>query len=150
MERYYVDTSVIGGYYDEGFSEWTRLLFDQVLDGKHILVYSDISVRELKNAPERVRNLLNDLIPKENKQFISSNEQSFILAKSYIESGALSPKSFSDAEHIAIASIHTVDAIVSYNFKHMVNFRRIKHYNEINRRFGYPSIDIREPKSLII
>ncbi len=44
---------------------------------------------------------------------------------------------------------HTVDVIASWNFKHMVNYDRIQNYNKINLRFGYPAIDIREPRSLL-
>jgi len=66
-----------------------------------------------------------------------------------VELKALSPKFLSDAQHIALASIHAVDLLVSWNFRHMVNFDRVKHYNEINLKYGYPQIDIREPKYII-
>lgn len=56
---------------------------------------------------------------------------------------------YSDAQHIAIATTLKVDSLVSWNFKHMVNFFRIRQYNSINLKFGYSTIDIRTPKEVI-
>jgi len=33
--RIYIDTSVIGGYYDQEFSKDTRLLFEQIVKGDY-------------------------------------------------------------------------------------------------------------------
>jgi predicted nucleic acid-binding protein len=59
--RIYIDTSVLGGYFDDEFNVDTKLLFDEILRGEYNLVISDLTVRELVNAPERVRTLLRDL-----------------------------------------------------------------------------------------
>jgi len=72
-----------------------------------------------------------------------------LLASRYISEGALTAKLYSDAQHIAIATILKVDSLVSWNFRHMVNFFRIKQYNAINLKFGYQIIDIRTPKEVI-
>ncbi len=71
------------------------------------------------------------------------------LADRYIEAGALSVKMRSDAEHIAAATVAGVDALASWNFRHMVNLWRIRQYNEVNRQSGYPPVDIRSPKELV-
>ena len=55
----------------------------------------------------------------------------------------------SDAQHIAIATILKVDSLVSWNYKHMVNFFRIRLFNSINLKYGYSTIDIRTPKEVI-
>ena len=54
-----------------------------------------------------------------------------------------------DCLHIAIATINKIDLLVSWNFKHIVNFKRIRGYNAINLKNGYPSLEIRSPKDLI-
>ena len=137
----------LGG--DKEFKQWNVPLFDQAISGKYCLVYSDVSIKELEGAPESVRNLM-DIIPNDNKELIQSNKESNTLARAYIESGALTSKSLADAEHIAVASVHVVDAIISWNFKHMVNYDKIQHFNRINHRFKYPTIDILQPKSFIL
>jgi hypothetical protein len=54
--RLYFDTSVFGGVFDEEFEEISSLLFEKVRLGQIICVYSDLSISELSNAPENVRN----------------------------------------------------------------------------------------------
>ena len=149
--RFYLDTSVVGGYYDKEFSKWTRELFNQIIDkrNKISIVYSELTINELENAPEKVKKVI-DLIPNSFKQFVEIDEKSERLAASYIESEALNENCEADALHIALASIHVVDVLVSWNFKHMVNVNRIEKYNKINRRYGYPAIDIREPKNVLL
>ena len=50
-----------------------------------------------------------------------------------------------DAQHIAVATVADVDVLASWNFRHMVNLTRIRQYSEVNRRMGYPGVDIRSP-----
>jgi hypothetical protein len=57
--------------------------------------------------------------------------------------------SFDDCQHIAMATIYKADALVSWNFKHIVNVARIENYNRINHLHGYPVIEIITPKTLM-
>ena len=59
--RFYFDTSVFGGVFDSEFEEETLLLFEKVKLGNIICVYSDLTEKELKNAPENVRNFFQRL-----------------------------------------------------------------------------------------
>lgn len=54
-----------------------------------------------------------------------------------------------DAQHIAIATVARVDVLVSWNFKHIVNLQRIRGYNSVNLRKGYPLLEIRTPRELL-
>ncbi len=42
-----------------------------------------------------------------------------------------------DTQHIAIATVQQVDLLVSWNFKHIVNFDKIRLYNSVNLKYGY-------------
>ena len=53
-QRIYLDTSVIGGAFDEEFNETTNLLFEMALQKKITLVISDVTEKELANAPLEV------------------------------------------------------------------------------------------------
>lgn len=145
--KFYVDTSVWGGYYDKEFSEWTIPFFEQARQGRFSIVLSDVTLDELQNAPENVRNLATT-IPPQFIELVRITDEQFTLAGHYVTEGALTRKFYSDAQHISIASILKVDSLVSWNFKHMVNFFRIKQYNAINLKFGYQTIDIRTPKEV--
>lgn len=62
------------------------------------------------------------------------------LAKAYIKANAVTKKSEGDALHVAAATIAKADLIVSWNFKHIVNFGRIKKFNGVNSLEGYWAI----------
>ena len=54
-QRIYIDTSVVGGYYDEEFKEATIQLFERLDKNEVIFVVSDLLDLELINAPQLVR-----------------------------------------------------------------------------------------------
>ncbi|MEO5674436.1 MAG: hypothetical protein ABIQ74_07290 [Chitinophagales bacterium] len=134
--KFYVDTSVWGGHEDEEFGEWTIPFFQQARGGMFTIVLSDLTLRELSKAPERLQSLT-QTIPDRFLDLVVITEEAEYLGKRYISEGALTHKFESDAQHIAMATILKVDSLVSWNFRHMVNFFRIKQYNSINLKFGY-------------
>ena len=144
----YIDTSVIGGYYDIEFERETKLLFQAVLNNEFDIVYSNITDDELINAPEKVRNLLST-IPNSNKTRIELTEDAMQLADAYIAENVVGKTSREDCFHIALATIYKADVLVSWNFKHIVNVIRIRGYNAVNMKLGYQTIDIRSPKEII-
>lgn len=146
--NFYVDTSVWGGHEDEEFAEWTVPFFTQARLGKFNIVLSDLTLRELAMAPDRVKRLTLS-IPEEFLILTTLTDEAELLAKNYIKEGVLTSRFESDAQHIAMSTILKVDGLISWNFKHMVNFFRIKQYNSINLKFGYQTIDIRSPKEVI-
>ena len=146
--KFYVDTSVWGGHEDEEFEEWTVPFFQQARRGRFTIVLSDVTLRELVPAPSRVKQLT-ESIPDAFLELTSLTDEQDVLAQHYIQEGVLTPKYESDAQHIAIATVLKVDSLISWNFKHMANFFRIKQYNSINLKFGYSIIDIRTPKEII-
>ena len=54
-----------------------------------------------------------------------------------------------DAEHIASASVADVDLIVSWNFKHIVHFEKIRGYHAVNLLRGFHQIPIHSPTEVI-
>ena len=77
------------------------------------------------------------------------SEEAIKLADSYISANVVGKTSLEDCRHIALATIIRVDILSSWNFKHIVNLDRIKGYNSVNLRLGYPILEIRSPKDLI-
>jgi len=145
--RIYIDTSVIGGYYDDEFNNDTMLLFEEILRGEYKLVISDLTERELINAPDKVRTLLKDL--KVDFEVITVTQEAISLATEYIKEKVVGQTSLDDCIHIATATINNLDLLISWNFKHIVNVLRIRGYNSINIRSGYSTLEIRSPKDLI-
>ncbi|HEY0017021.1 MAG TPA: hypothetical protein VGC13_11905 [Longimicrobium sp.] len=71
------------------------------------------------------------------------------LANAYIEAKVIGPGMMSDAQHIATATVHHADVLVSWNFKHIVNLARVHGYNSVNIGEGYPQLEIRTPREVI-
>ena len=53
-----------------------------------------------------------------------------------------------DMQHIALATIASVDALVSWNFKHIVRLEKIRLFNAVNVESGYPVLSIRSPREV--
>lgn len=146
--RIYIDTSVIGGCCDEEFAEWSLRLMQEFRDGLKIAVISDITLQELEIAPEIVRLQLKEL-PPACQEYVILDIDAVKLAQAYLREGVITDKYLLDAQHIAIATLSRVDVMVSWNFKHIVNLNRIRLYNSVNLKLGYPMIDIRSPREVL-
>ena len=144
--RVYIDTSVIGGCFDIEFEEWSNKLFDEFRRGEKTPVLSDLTLTELENAPQRVRDILKTM---PNFERLAVTEEAEILAKKYISEKAISEKSLYDALHIAMATVEKVSILASWNFKHIVNLDRISKYNAVNLANNYPLLEIRSPRDIL-
>ncbi len=147
-QRIYIDTSVVGGNYDEEFSEDTIPFFDRVKNGELIIIVSDLLEVELSRAPDFVKDLLKQL-PIKQIEKIRLSKEAIELADKYIEAKVVGKTSRADCQHIAIATLCNADILVSWNFKHIVNLDRIRGYNGINYQNGHKMIEIRTPKEII-
>ena len=81
--KVYIDTSVIGGCFDKEFQVWSNALFKEFNQGTKIAVISDVTIQELENAPDFVRELLNGT-REEYKEIILADERVISLANAYI------------------------------------------------------------------
>ena len=53
-----------------------------------------------------------------------------------------------DALHIALATIANVDLLVSWNFRHIVRYDKIRLFNSVNIESGYKPIQIYSPREV--
>jgi predicted nucleic acid-binding protein len=144
--RAYADTSVFGGVQDEEFREASRQFFRRVKRGDYMILLSTLTLREIAGAPSNVRRVLAELprsqiaeIPPE------AEDEAERLADAYIAAGVLEGTSRADATHVAIATVARADLILSWNFRHIVNYQRIGEFNRVNALNGYPRIEIHSP-----
>lgn len=146
--RIYVDTSVIGGCLDPEFQIPSRHLFARFRSGQAIVVLSDLTFLEIREAPLKVRRVL-DRVPMRFRESVELTEEAVALADHYIAARVLGRAKRVDAQHIAIATLAGVDVLVSWNFHHIVNLERIHGYNAVNHRLGYSQLEIRAPWEVI-
>ena len=146
--RIYIDTSVLGGCEDDEFRVHSRQLVDAFVRGDYTLVLSELALRELATAPDAVRKVAS-MVPEANIELIALSPEAEELAERYISEGAVGARMRADALHIALATMARVDVLVSWNFKHIVNLRRIHAYNAVNLKHNYHLLEIRSPRELL-
>ena len=146
IQRFYIDTSVIGGVFDSEFEEHSIILFEKIKLGKIKAVISEITENEISKARKEIRDFYSTL---DNIELVELTKDVVLLADSYISDKVVGKTSRNDCLHIAIATINRVDVLVSWNFKHIVNIYRIRGYNSVNIRLGYSPLEIRSPKDIV-
>jgi len=106
--RVYVDTSVVGGYFDIEFEEWSKALVNDFRVGRYEAVVSNVVAREIAAAPDFVRELYTEMLswPAE---IVSVDEEALSLVAQCKARGVLSNKFLEDMLHIARATIADVD-----------------------------------------
>jgi PIN domain nuclease of toxin-antitoxin system len=147
-QKIYIDTPVIGGCFDDEFSEVSNRLFEEFKSGRKVAVVSNITTFELEKAPENVKNKLNE-IPEQFIEKVILSVEAEELSNKYISENVISPNFIEDARHIAIATIMKIDVLASWNFKHIVNLKRIHGYNAVNLKEGYQLLEIRSPMEVL-
>jgi len=140
----YIDTSVFGGYFDDGFDYETRRFFDKIFKEKITIIVSETLVAELQKAPANVKDFF-EALPKEIVRYFELTNEIRELANKYIEAQVVGKASVADCRHIAFATVSNADVLVSWNFKHIVNLERKRGYNAINLKEGYKTIEIVAP-----
>ena len=146
--RVYVDTSVFGGVFDEEFQIVSRKFFKQIKEKQFALVTSAVVKEELMVAPKKVQDLFTEI--SKDAEILNITEDALKLQHSYLKAKIV-PSNFSnDALHVALATVSRCQLIVSWNFKHIVHFRKIPLYNKINVDQGYTQVGIFSPLEVIV
>jgi predicted thioesterase len=148
LRRIYIDTSVIGGCLDAEFSQPSLALMELFRSGRAIAVISDLTELELQRSPAAVMSVLTKLSTSA-REMVQFDAEAGALAQRYLDAGVVSAKYTVDAQHIALATVQQVQVLVSWNFRHIVNLERVRGYNSVNLRWGYPLLEIRSPREVI-
>ena len=109
-QRIYIDTSVIGGYFDEEFKDATRELFKRFENNEITFVVSDLLNLELIGAPINVRELLHKYSADKFER-IELTAEAILLADTYIKEKVVGKTSLEDCRHIVLATINKVDVL---------------------------------------
>ena len=87
-------------------------------------------------------------LPDEGLVLVPAGREAAVLAQAYLDAGILGSSSLADALHVATATVAGADVILSWNFRHIVNYDRIHKYNGVNALMGYPPIEIHSPMEM--
>ncbi len=112
-----------------------------------MLIVSAIVQAEIDPAPHNARELFEEMLAY--AEIVEPADEALVLRQAYIDAGILPPASADDALHVALATVSECFAIVSWNFKHIVHFRKIPLYNAVNALHSYHAIGIFSPREVI-
>ena len=117
--------------------EDTLKLFEEIKAGKYIPFTSRYSIKELEDDTTEKRDKMLQLLVDYNIEILPDHPEVAPLAKAYLDAGIIPQKYATDAYQIAFATVMGLDAIVSWNFKHIVKMKTIRLTESINIREGY-------------
>ena len=150
--KLYLDTSVPSFLFADDSPEKREVTiqFWEILKlGLYEIIISDILLTEISRSETPSSQELENKLAEIVVEIISVNEDIFSLAQKYIEEGIIPQKYQDDALHIALAAYNGADALISWNFKHMVKLKTIRGVNGINRMLGLKELEILTPQSWI-
>jgi len=145
----YLETSVVGAYLDNGepFRRDLTIRWWEHELSEYRAFSSLLVERELERVAEPHRSgYLNLIKPLERLEL---TDEVAILAEGYISRGIFQRKFIADALHVALASFHKVDYLVTWNFGHIANVRKQARIRLFNTAAGFFSPVIVTPEFLV-
>lgn len=139
IQRVYIDTSIIGGCFDTEFAAASNRLMHDFRTNRLKAVVSDLVAIEISRGFAEIQEQFRQLLTWEH-EWLDTTGEAVVLADAYQAQNILTPKYYDDGLHIAMATISEVDVLVSWNFRHIVNFHRIRLFNSINLSLGYKAV----------
>lgn len=136
----YLETSVIGAYLDKGESfrrDLTMRWWDHEMKNYRAYV-SPLVVRELERTREPYRRSYLKLIG--GLPQLEVTEEAAILADGYLARGIFRRKYLGDALHVALASFHKIDYLVTWNFGFMASVHQQARIRLFNTSAGFLSL----------
>jgi predicted nucleic acid-binding protein len=150
--KMYLDTSVISHLFADDTPDKmadTIKLWDDCVKGKFEIYISDVVISEIRQCSEPKQSRMLEKMRLIEFEVLPETDTVKELAAEYIKEGVLTEKSLDDCLHIAYAVINNCDIIVSWNFKHLVNFKTIDKVRIVNAINRYKEISIISPTMLI-
>ena len=140
----YLDTSVFGGCFDEGFEAPSRAVIEYLAQGNGIVVISDFLQDELSRMPDNIRTLLTG-IPARFQERVRAQDDSIELRDAYIAAGMQGERFGNEIHHAAIASLAKVDGLITWRFREVFKLEGSRRINEVNLAHGLPHLEIQTP-----
>jgi hypothetical protein len=111
-------------------------------------VISNVVQEELERGPADLRWAILQEVGRIEFELATEDLESRALFGEYLAARIVTARYQSDLRHVAVATIARVDALVSWNFRHLVNLRTRRAVHAVNVRLGYPLIEIVSPEEV--
>ena len=145
VPKLFLDTSVFNFYVDGKQGEKqreTEKLFAAIESGKYEAYTSTAVVKELKRAIKPKYDAMYDWLDRYVKEVFNPSADAERLANMYVEKHIIPPKYKDDGLHIAVATVKSLDFVVSCNMGHIDKRKTMIGTGFINLRAGFKNIGI--------
>jgi predicted nucleic acid-binding protein len=138
--KLYLETSVWNFYFADDAPEKkmaTVELFEKINKREYEIFISQIVFNEIERASEDKQKKLENLIERFEPNELEITAEILMLSEKYISEIALPKRAIDDSIHAAVATVYEMDALISWNLKHLANLRRKEKINGVNLFEGY-------------
>jgi len=132
--------------YDDEYAKESRWFFSMAASGRFKLAISKQVEEEVGPAPDDVKKHYALTLP--SLEYLGILPGIRQLADLYIARKVIGAGHYADAMHIAYATIHKCDGVISWNFKHMVKLNKTVRFNMVNAECGHPQLFIASPREV--
>ena len=149
--KLYLETTIFNYYFDterDGHADTVRL-FEKIKAGEHEAYTSEYAAGELLYAPEPKQSKMLALLDEYNITVLPITDESNQFADLYVSENIIPARFRLDGAHIAIACIHGLDCLLSYNFQHINRIKTKLLTEKINHEKGYKGIVICTAKEVL-
>ena len=150
----YLETTVVSYYTSKpgrdiivlAHQEITREWWHKSIKQFEIFI-SEVVIEEASMGdPEAAKRRLEEL---RDFPHLELNDKVEETAQMYMEKLEIPEKAFRDAAHLAVASVHNIDYLVTWNCKHLANGEIIRKLRDISKDLGIHTPIICTPEELI-
>ncbi|MFQ6131378.1 MAG: PIN domain nuclease [Armatimonadota bacterium] len=148
----YLETSVPNALLADSTPERQRAterLFEELRQGVHEAAVSDLVIQELAQAPQGIRERLMEAVGSASPVRLTVEAAALDLADEFVAMGLIPARYVADARHLACAIVGEVDALVSWNLRHIVRLRTRREANAVAVLRGYRPIEICTPEEVV-
>ena len=149
QKRIYIETTIPSSYYTLRTDEESLIrqkLTRQWWDGyaeMFMLTSSTAVIEELEQGSSQV--VLDRLVLLDGIEIFVSSIEILQIAQIYIDRLIMPKEPQGDALHLAFASFHQVDAMLTWNCMHLANPNKFDFIARINRELGLPTPELKTP-----
>lgn len=151
--KLYLETSVWNFFFADDAPEKrdiTKEFFNSVKKGFYEIYVSEVVFREVNNAPEDKKAKLAKLIEQCAPIRLDTAGEAEKLANIYLDKGIVPAAKRDDALHIGIATVFEMDGVITWNYRHLANLRKVELFHSANLEAGYfKRIEIVTPMEVI-
>jgi hypothetical protein len=127
-----------------------RRIFDLIQAGMYEPYTSIFATNEIDDTEDlKKRDKMWDIINDFGITILETSPKVKRLTDLYLRAGVVSSAWATDAAHIAITTVNSLDFIVSLNFTHIARPWTVEHVRLVNMREGYNPIGIYKPAEVL-